>query len=95
MLIIDEIACLPMKREKANGFSRSWRSARTRVNDPHLETPRDSWVSAFAGDGLLTVATLDSILRHSIIASISGESFRLEDKRKAGVRAVPGKSPRR
>jgi hypothetical protein len=27
MLIIDEIACLPMKREKANGFSRSWRSA--------------------------------------------------------------------
>jgi hypothetical protein len=60
-----------------------------------LETPRGSWVSAFAGDGLLTVATLYSILRHSIIASISGESFRLEDKRKAGVRAVPGKSPKR
>ena len=36
-----------------------------------------SWDSAFAGDGVLTVAMLDRILHHSIIVSINGESFRL------------------
>src|ERR1700704_1334290 len=44
-----------------------------------------SWDSAFAGDGVLTVAMLDRILHHSIIVSINGESFRLKDKRKAGL----------
>ena len=44
-----------------------------------------SWDSAFAGDSVLTAAMLDRILHHSIIVSINGESFRLKDKRKAGV----------
>ncbi len=47
-----------------------------------------SWDSAFAGDGVLTVAMLDRVLHHSIIVSINGESFRLKDKRKAGVLAA-------
>jgi IstB-like ATP binding protein len=34
---------------------------------------------------VLTVAMLDRILHHSIIVSINGESFRLKDKRKAGL----------
>jgi hypothetical protein len=41
--------------------------------------------SAFAGDGVLTVAMLDRILHHSTIVNINGESFRLKDKRKAGL----------
>jgi DNA replication protein DnaC len=44
-----------------------------------------SWDSAFAGDSVLTAAMLDRILHHSIIVSINGESFRLKDKRKAGL----------
>jgi DNA replication protein DnaC len=52
-----------------------------------------SWDSAFAGDGVLTVAMLDRILHHSIIVSINGESFRLKDKRKAGIFA-PTKNAR-
>jgi DNA replication protein DnaC len=40
---------------------------------------------AFAGDGVLTVAMLDRILHHSVIVSINGESFRLKDRRKAGL----------
>ena len=47
-----------------------------------------------AGDSVLTVAMLDRILHHSIIASISGESFRLKDKRKAGLLA-PTKNTKR
>ncbi len=41
--------------------------------------------AAFAGDGVLTVAMLDRILHHSIIVSINGESFRIKDKRRAGL----------
>jgi DNA replication protein DnaC len=36
---------------------------------------------------VLTVAMLDRVLHHSIIVSINGESFRLKDKRKAGLLA--------
>lgn len=32
---------------------------------------------------------LDRILHHSIIVSINGESFRLKDKRKAGIVPEP------
>jgi IstB-like ATP binding protein len=44
-----------------------------------------SWDSALAGDGVLTVAMLDRILHHCTIVNINGESFRLKDKRKAGL----------
>jgi DNA replication protein DnaC len=50
-----------------------------------------SWDSTFAGDTVLTAAMLDRILHHSIIVSINGESFRLKDKRKAGLLAGPSK----
>jgi DNA replication protein DnaC len=40
---------------------------------------------------VLTVAMLDRILHHSFIVSISGESFRLKDKRKAGLLQRPTK----
>ena len=47
-----------------------------------------SWDTAFAGDGVLTVAMLNRILHHSIILNINGESFRLKDKRRAGLAAI-------
>src|SRR5271157_129153 len=50
-----------------------------------------SWDNAFAGDSVLTAAMLDRILHHSIIVSINGESFRLKDKRKAGVLSAPAR----
>jgi IstB-like ATP binding protein len=48
-----------------------------------------SWDSAFAGDSVLTGAMLDRILHHSTIVNITGDSFRLKDKRKAGLLASP------
>lgn len=41
---------------------------------------------------MLTVAMLDRILHHSIIVSVNGESFRLKDKRKAGLLAAATKA---
>ena len=43
------------------------------------------WDTAFAGDGVLTVAMLDRVIHHSIIVSTNGDSFRLKDKRKTGI----------
>ena len=34
----------------------------------------------------------DRILHHSIIVNINGDSFRLKDKRKAGLLAAPAKA---
>jgi IstB-like ATP binding protein len=41
---------------------------------------------------VLTAAMLDRILDHSIIVSINGESFRLKDKRRAGILTRPSKT---
>ncbi|GDO27432.1 TPA: AAA family ATPase [Escherichia coli] len=47
--------------------------------------PFGQWDQTFAGDAALTSAMLDRILHHSHIVQIKGESYRLRQKRKAGV----------
>jgi hypothetical protein len=46
-----------------------------------------SWDQAFAGEAVLTAAMLDRLLHHATVVQISGESYRLKDKRRAGVMA--------
>ena len=41
--------------------------------------------------GCLTAAMLDRILHHATVVQISGESYRLKDKRRAGIMARPTK----
>jgi DNA replication protein DnaC len=42
------------------------------------------WIRALVGDQTRTAAMLDRLLRHAHVVQISGESYRLKDKRKAG-----------
>ena len=42
--------------------------------------PFSQWAATFADD-----ATLDRLLHHAHIVSMSGESYRLKDKQKAGA----------
>ena len=84
---------LPLSREQANLFfqiveRRYERGAMILTSNLTF----GSWDSAFAGDSVLTAAMLDRILHHSTIVSINGESFRLKDKRKAGLLAAPLKA---
>jgi DNA replication protein DnaC len=44
-------------------------------------------IGAFADDQTLTAAMLDRLLHHAHIVQISGGSYRLKDKRKAGQAA--------
>jgi DNA replication protein DnaC len=48
-----------------------------------------SWDQAFAGDAVLTAAMLDRVLHHATIVTIQGDSYRLKDKRKAGMISTP------
>jgi DNA replication protein DnaC len=86
LLIVDEIGYLPMSREQANLFfqvvaQRYERGSMILTSNLTF----GSWDSAFGGDSVLTVAMLDRILHHSTIVNMNGESFRLKDKRKAGL----------
>ena len=49
--------------------------------------PFTQWAGAYADDQTLTAAMLDRLLHHAHIVQITGESFRLKDKRKAGQAA--------
>ena len=86
LLIIDEIGYLPFSQEEAKLFfqviaKRYEKSAMILTSN----LPLGQWDQTFAGDAALTSAMLDRILHHSHVVQIKGESYRLRQKRKAGV----------
>jgi DNA replication protein DnaC len=91
LLIVDEIGYLPMGREQANLFFQVV-AKRYERGAPMILTSNltfGGWDQAFAGDAVLTAAMLDRLLHHSTVIQISGESYRLKDKRRAGILAKP------
>jgi DNA replication protein DnaC len=85
LLIVDEIGYLPFGRDEANLFfnvvaKRYERGSMVLTSN----LPFTQWASAFADDQTLTAAMLDRLLHHAHIVQITGESYRLKDKRKAG-----------
>ncbi len=90
LLIIDEIGYLPFGRDQANLFFQV--IAKRYEKGSVILTSNltfGSWDDAFAGDAVLTAAMLDRILHHATVVQISGESYRLKDKRRAGILARP------
>ena len=86
LLIIDEIGYLPMSREQANLFFQV--IAKRYERDSVIVTsnlPFGQWDKTFADDATLTAALLDRLLHHAHVVAIQGESYRLKDKRKAGL----------
>ena len=93
LLIIDEIGYLPFGREQANLFFQV--IARRYEKGSLILTSNlsfGSWDEAYAGDAVLTAAMLDRIPHHAAVVQISGESYRLKDKRRAGIMARPNKA---
>ena len=90
LLIIDEIGYLPLAREQANLFFQV--VAKRYEKGAMILTSNltfGSWDQAFAGDPVLTAAMLDRLLHHSTVVAMQGESYRLKDKRRAGLLKVP------
>jgi DNA replication protein DnaC len=88
LLVVDEIGYLPFGRDEANLFfnvvARRYERG-SMVLTSNL--PFTQWAGAFADDQTLTAAMLDRLLHHAHIVQITGESYRLKDKRKAGQAA--------
>lgn len=88
LLVVDEIGYLPFGRDEATLFfnlvaKRYERGSMVLTSN----LPFTQWASAFADDQTLTAAMLDRLLHHAHIVQITGESYRLKDKRRAGQAA--------
>lgn len=91
LLILDEIGYLPLSREEASLFFRL--VVRRYERGSLIVTSNKSfldWGEIF-NDHVLATAILDRLLHHSTTLNIKGESYRLKEKRRAGLlgRAKP------
>jgi DNA replication protein DnaC len=93
LLMIDELGYLPFSREEASHF---FQVIAQRYEHGSIiitsNLPFAQWDSAFAGDATMTAAMLDRLLHHAHVAMISGESFRLRERKKAGIKLPGAKS---
>lgn len=85
VLILDEIGYLPMTREEASLFFRL--IVRRYEKASLILTSNKSFVDwgELLGDPVLATAILDRLLPHATTLNIKGESYRLKEKRKAGL----------
>jgi DNA replication protein DnaC len=89
VLIIDEMGYLPMNRDEAGLFfrllSRRYEKASTIITSNKSFV---DWGEIF-NDQVLATAILDRLLHHCTTLNIKGESYRLKEKRKAGIFGPP------
>jgi DNA replication protein DnaC len=93
LLILDEIGYLPMTREEASLFFRLL--CRRYEKASLILTSNKSfldWGDIF-GDQVLATAILDRLLHHATTVNIKGESYRLKEKRRAGLLESKGLPP--
>tara|TARA_B100000035_G_C21012158_1_gene560139 strand:- start:120 stop:902 length:783 start_codon:yes stop_codon:yes gene_type:complete len=86
ILIIDEIGYLPLQKNQANLFFQV--IAKRYEHGSIILTSNLSfgdWDDTFANNSALTAAMLDRLLHHAHIVQIKGDSYRLKDKKKAGL----------
>ena len=85
LLIVDELGYLPFVKRAAHLFFQL--VARRYERGSMLITTNQvvsQWGTAF-GDEVLAAAILDRLLHHSFTLLVQGESYRLKQKRKAGL----------
>jgi DNA replication protein DnaC len=85
VLVIDEIGYLPLSRDEASLFFRLITRRYERAS--LVLTSNKSFVDwgEIFGDQVLATAILDRLLHHATTLNIKGESYRLKEKRKAGL----------
>lgn len=85
LLIIDELGYLPFERQSAHLFFQLV-AKRYEKGSMMITTnkPVTQW-GAVLGDDIVAAAVLDRLLHHSHTLMIQGESYRLKEKKKAGL----------
>jgi DNA replication protein DnaC len=91
LLIIDELGYLPFERRSAHLFfqlvARRYERASMLITTNQVVT---QWGTVF-GDEVLATAILDRLLHHSHTLMIQGDSYRLRQKKKAGLLGTAAK----
>jgi DNA replication protein DnaC len=85
LLVVDELGYLPFEKHAAHLFFQL--VARRYERGSMLITSNQSvtqWGQVF-GDEMIAAAVLDRVLHHSHVVLIQGESFRLRQKKRAGL----------
>jgi len=85
VLVLDEVGYLPLSREEASLFFRLL--ARRYERASLILTSNKSFIDwgEIFNDHVLATAILDRLLHHATTLNIKGESYRLKEKRRAGV----------
>jgi DNA replication protein DnaC len=93
LLIIDEVGYLPFSRDEASHFFQTIAQRYERGSVLITSNlPFAQWDTTFAGDATMTAAMLDRLLHHAHVAMITGDSYRLRERRKAGIALPPAKA---
>ena len=89
LLIVDELGYIPVDRHGANLF---FQLVCRRYEKGSLILTSNQrfgdWGEIF-GDAIIATALLDRLLHHSLTINIKGESYRLKEKKRAGLLAKP------
>jgi DNA replication protein DnaC len=92
LLIIDELGYLPFEKRAAHLFfqlvARRYERGSLLITTNQVVS---QWGAVF-GDDVLAAAILDRLLHHSHTLMIQGESYRLKQKKKAGLLGSPSAS---
>lgn len=93
LLVVDEVGYLPLDRVGATVFFQLV-SARYERGSILLTSNKSygEWGELF-GETTLATAILDRLLHHSTTLNIRGESYRLKERRKAGLLGAPPVAP--
>ena len=85
LLVVDELGYLPLEKQTANLFfqlvSRRYERGSMLITTNQTIT---QWGHVF-GDEMIAAAVLDRVLHHSHVLVIQGDSFRLRQKKRAGL----------
>jgi DNA replication protein DnaC len=89
LLVVDELGYLPFETNAAHLFFQLV-SRRYERGSMLLTSNRSvgEWGTVF-GDPVVATAILDRLLHHSQVVTIRGDSYRLREKRRAGIGAAP------
>lgn len=93
LLIIDELGYLPLEPNAAHLFfqlvSRRYERGSVLITSNRSVS---EWGEVF-GDAVVATAILDRLLHHSHVSTIRGDSYRLREKRRAGLLPKPAAAP--
>lgn len=89
VLILDEMGYLPMSRDEASLFFRLVTKRYERASLIITSNKGFADWGEILGDRVMATAILDRLLHHATTINIKGESYRLKEKRRAGLLGKP------